>query len=212
MADLLQVDSGKENVSKAKPSRSSSWLAVTFNKESETCSIVEVSDEEDRASEEGAMGAEDSDVKDNPETVLLQQDMKRSQMQMLFPAVYIFFSSYRSSSPDKRVTPFAIVLLIVLFLIYVLNQADRLVLAVTIPAGLRCELKASECGVNGSTNNSLLSANGDDNRAVTGSDDVTMLDFIEEYNTNGTSEAKDCIHFSDSEQGLLTGIHMCMQL
>lgn len=208
MEDPVHVESDREAAFRAKSFRSSPRLAVTFNKESETCAIVEVSE---RAREEGmedAMGGEDSDIKDDPEAVLLQQDMKKSQMRILFPSVYTFFSSYRSSSPDERVTPFAIVLLIVLFLIYVLNQADRLVLAVTIPAGLRCELKASECKVNGSTNNSLLSTFGDHGVHPAGND-VTMIDFLEDYNANTTNETKDCIHFSDSEQGLLTGTCGC---
>jgi len=44
---------------------------------------------------------------------------------------------YQSSDTESRVTPFAVVILMVLFVIYVLNQADRLVLPVSIPAGLR---------------------------------------------------------------------------
>lgn len=63
----------------------------------------------------------------------------------LCPSCFRFFNSYRSHTPHEMVTPFAIILLLVLFLIYVLNQADRLVLAVSIPAGLRCESKQSQC-------------------------------------------------------------------
>ena len=203
MEDLVQAANARKE---AEAGQSRPKLSVTFKKESESCSIVEVSDEENQSIEEGAMGAEDSDVKDSPEAVLLQSDMKKSsQMQLLFPSMFTFFSSYRSSNPDERVTPFAIVLLIALFLIYVLNQADRLVLAVTIPAGLRCELKASECGGNGSVNSSLLFREFGNNGAPATSD-VMVYNIDEDNNTNTTA---DCIHFSDSEQGLLTGL-LCM--
>ena len=67
-------------------------------------------------------------------------------------------------------------LLMLLLLIYVLNQADRLVLPVVIPSGLRCEVSSS----------------GECNNSTSNSSDV-----------NGTSE--DCISFNDFEQGLITG-------
>ena len=67
------------------------------------------------------------------------------------------------------------IVLILLLLIYVLNQADRLVLPVVIPAGLRCTLSSSgEC--DNSTSNS----------------------------SNSTGH-EDCISFNDYEQGLITG-------
>lgn len=87
--------------------------------------------------------------------------------------------TYRSSDPEKRVTPFAVTLLAVLFLIYVVNQADRLVLPVAIPSGLRCEASVKdEC-----RNESSYAVN----------------------STQNASNNSDCIHFTDNEQGLLTG-------
>ena len=204
MDDLVQTAHTKEDASQLK--KTEKKLVVAFKKETDTCSIVEASPEEPENEAEPAMGAQDSDnIGDDSKVVLLQQDMKKSQMQVLFPRVYLFFSSYRSSDPEERVTPFALVLLLVLFLIYVLNQADRLVLAVTIPAGLRCELKASECGVNTSINNSLMLGNNVE------SDDVTMSNLFQVSNGNESSNATndDCIHFSDSQQGLLTGTYVC---
>ena len=204
MDDLVQTAHTKEDASQLK--KTEKKLVVAFKKETDTCSIVEASPEEPENEAEPAMGAQDSDnIGDDSKVVLLQQDMKKSQMQVLFPRVYLFFSSYRSSDPEERVTPFALVLLLVLFLIYVLNQADRLVLAVTIPAGLRCELKASECGVNTSINSSLMLGNNVEN------DDVTMSNLFQVSNGNESSNATndDCIHFSDSQQGLLTGTYVC---
>lgn len=94
---------------------------------------------------------------------------------------------YQSDDPENRVTPFAIILLIVLFLIYVLNQADRLVLPVSIPAGLRCDLSVtSQCN---KTN-------------LTG---YTPPGELEEGLINITNSSDDCIHFNDEQQGLLTG-------
>ena len=89
---------------------------------------------------------------------------------------------YGRSSPDgktERVTPFAVVLLLVLLAVYVLNQADRLVLPVVIPNGLRCGEGKEDCGsYNASTNAS-----------------------------NGSSSSRDCIQFDDDQQGLLTGAY-----
>lgn len=201
MDDLVQAAHAKEDASQLK--KTGIKLAVAFKKETDSCSIVEASPEEPENDAEPAMGAQDSDnIGDDSKAVLLQQDMKKSQMQVLFPRVYLFFSSYRSSDPEERVTPFALVLLLVLFLIYVLNQADRLVLAVTIPAGLRCELKASECGVNTSINSSLVLGLGD-------SDDVTMSNLFQGSDESSNATNDDCIHFSDSQQGLLTGTYVC---
>lgn len=200
MDDLVQVANAKEKAFTS--DQNDPKLAVTYKKDTESCVIVKVPNEQDQGTDDPAMGAEEDDNLDSS-AVLLEQDMKKSKVQVLFPSVYTFFSSYRSSNPDERVTPFAIVLLLILFLIYVLNQADRLVLAVTIPAGLRCELKVSECGAvnNGSVNSSLTLAYSE--QLETG--DETMRNFIEQYNTGGSNETEDCIHFSDKEQGLLTG-------
>ena len=92
-----------------------------------------------------------------------------------------FVATYRSSNPQSRVTPFAVVLLLVLLLIYVLNQADRLVLAVLIPAGLRCS------GSN-SSEDATCQATEDNNSST-----ASMANYT------------DCIEFDDNEQGLLTG-------
>ena len=195
MDDLLRVAEAKEAVASTR--HRDKELTVSYKKESESCAILEATTDEEGGDTDATMGAEDSSAKgEDDSAVLLHQDMKKSQMQLMFPSVYLFLSSYRSSNPDKRVTPFAIVLLVVLFLVYVLNQADRLVLAVTIPAGLRCELKASECAANGSINSSLAVA------AM--SDDVRDYSYESNGNSSNTS-SQDCIHFSDSQQGLLTG-------
>ena len=52
--------------------------------------------------------------------------------------------SYRSADTEKRLTPFAVILLLVLLCIYIVNQADRLVLFVAIPSGLRCITSVQE--------------------------------------------------------------------
>lgn len=100
--------------------------------------------------------------------------------------------SYRSADPDRTVTPFAVVLLAVLFAIYILNQADRLVLPVAIPSGLRCEVKEDDCR-NLSHTESV-------------SDDTITGYFMDAKNaSNSSNETADCIHFDDYQQGLLTG-------
>lgn len=103
-------------------------------------------------------------------TVLLDSAKKKKSM------CWGFCKSYHSADPDMSLTPFAIVLLAVLFVIYVLNQADRLVLPVAIPAGLRCEISETEC------------------RTAKG------------RMSNASNQTVDCIDFNDYEQGLLTGM------
>lgn len=68
------------------------------------------------------------------------------------------------------------IVLLLLLLIYVLNQADRLVLPVVIPSGLRCEGSSPGDCENSTANDS-----------------------------NITSNSEDCISFNDYEQGLITG-------
>ena len=68
------------------------------------------------------------------------------------------------------------IVLLLLLLIYVLNQADRLVLPVVIPSGLRCE-----------------------------SGSVNICDNSTANDSNATTTKEDCISFSDYEQGLITG-------
>ena len=102
--------------------------------------------------------------------------------------------SYRSADPDRTVTPFAVVLLAVLFAIYILNQADRLVLPVAIPSGLRCEFKEDDC-------RNLTSKVSTEDPLK---DTLTGL-FVDTPNASNTSNETDCIQFNDYEQGLLTG-------
>lgn len=92
-----------------------------------------------------------------------------------------FYPSSETDGKAERITPFAVALLIVLLAVYVLNQADRLVLAVVIPSGLRCGVEKDDCpGSNSSTNTST--------------------------ETDGNSSDVDCIQFNDDQQGLLTGM------
>ena len=143
----------------------------------------------------GSQGAEllaadelkDSDMKDLPQAddyyssegdsvALLNSKSHQDQSRK---SCCMFFMSYRSPNPDLNVTPFAVVMLLVLFVIYVLNQADRLMLPVAIPSGLRCEVSVKDECRNSS------------NVAI-----------------NISSNETDCIHFSDNEQGLLTGMQV----
>eukprot|EP00731_Ephydatia_muelleri_P015741 Em0009g165a len=117
------------------------------------------------------------------------------------PSCYRFWRSYRSSNPQSSITPVAIVILIVLFVIYVLNQADKLVLAVLIPAGLRCEAGASNACPNVTSNVTANSSAA--NSSYYGS--LYSVD-INDSITNDTSVLPtDCIHFTDDEQGIMTG-------
>ena len=126
-------------------------------------------------------------------TVLLREEQKKSQLFLSCPSCYNFLKSYRSTNPEERVTPFALGLLFVLFVVYVLNQADRLVLPVVIPDGLRCYVELdNECA--NQTNTSVIEG------SASGSIVITFL------NDSNLSDANnDCIDFSDDEQGLLTG-------
>ena len=106
------------------------------------------------------------------------------------PFLRNFFKTYRGV-PDgsvERVTPFAVVLLVVLLAVYVLNQADRLVLPVVIPNGLRCDVGKDECAVANNATNSSAGGNG----------------------SNETSSEGNCIKFNDDQQGLLTGVCVCV--
>lgn len=99
--------------------------------------------------------------------------------------------SYRSADPDRSVTPFAVILLAVLFGVYILNQADRLVLPVAIPSGLRCEDTKEHC-------RNLSSTWGRPGHSV-------IEGARNSSNGSDSSNQTDCIHFNDYEQGLLTG-------
>ena len=97
-----------------------------------------------------------------------------------------FYSWSSQDGKTERVTPFAVVLLLVLLAVYVLNQADRLVLPVVIPNGLRCDEGKEDCG---SYNASGVGGNGSS------------------AHSNGTSSSRNCIQFDDDQQGLLTGAY-----
>jgi hypothetical protein len=114
-------------------------------------------------------------------TVLLGNKAKQSRWRSFCP-------TYHSADPDRTVTPFAVVLLVVLFAIYILNQADRLVLPIAIPTGLRCETSKDNC------------------RNLTSTEENTMTYiFTDPPNDSNSSNRTDCISFNDYEQGLLTG-------
>ena len=95
---------------------------------------------------------------------------------------------------QERVSWFAIILLLILFYIYVLNQADRLVLPVLIPAGLRCDYSKDNvtCLKNIQEKQGLTKlyteGSGNDSNST----------------TNAPSET-GCVDFNEFEQGLLTG-------
>ena len=110
--------------------------------------------------------------------------------------------SYRSPDPDKSVTPFAVILLAVLFGVYILNQADRLVLPVAIPSGLRCEGVKEDC--------KNLSDTWDVGHSVKGAQYSTAD--LASINGSNSSNDTDCIHFNDYEQGLLTGMSLACLL
>lgn len=119
------------------------------------------------------------------------EDKLRSNKCLDILGLQSFLSSYRSTNPQKRITPFAVILLLVLLTLYILNQADRLVLAVLIPSGLRCDDNSNTTS-NNSTNGSSycplsqsLPLNASVNTTVAIND--------------------DCVVFDDTEQGLLTG-------
>ena len=118
------------------------------------------------------------------EVFLLSEDQNGRHKNSLCPCknVQLFIQLYRSSNPQSKITPFAVVLLIVLLMIYILNQADRLVLAVLIPSGLRCD---------------DISNTSDESCLIYISNNDTEI--VNSYNNT------DCIPFNDAEQGLLTG-------
>jgi len=90
----------------------------------------------------------------------------------IWPFQMSYFTNLNNAS---QISLHPYMVLALLLLIYVLNQADRLVLPVVIPAGLRCVVSSSsECS--NSTSNS-----------------------------SNTTAHKDCIPFNDYEQGLITG-------
>ena len=140
----------------------------------------------------GSSSAVDSES-DVDRSELLREKQKKSRLQFLCPSCYDCFASYRSANPEERVTPFALVLLLVLFMVYVLNQADRLVLPVVIPDGLRCELSFDEECANRS------------NHSMNDGSASGFMPIHDSNLSNATDVVSDCIDFNDDEQGLLTG-------
>lgn len=125
---------------------------------------------------------QDEIVTDDSTEVLLSHEVKQSSSLafLCLPNLQTFLKSYRSNDPQSRITPFAVVLLVVISIIYVLNQADRLVLAVLIPSGLKC-INGGENG----TNNTCINEDHD-----------SQLDNL---------NISDCISFNNAQQGLITG-------
>ena len=175
------------------PPRPITEMSVAYDASSESCgfrlpcseSVHPESDSESSQSKEYT-------------TILLKEGEKKSKFQIICPACYNFLQSYRSTDPQEKIAPFAVILLLVLLVVYVLNQADRLVLPVVIPAGLRCELSgADDCTV---------SASEDINGTFSNVSNFTNL-------TTGSDDG-DCISFNDAEHGLITGrfsrIYMCI--
>lgn len=162
--------------------------SVSYDTADESCTISTTSNGNGAVHQQDDPGgdSQQSEALDGQEAdaMLLHSSEKKPKLQYLCPRCYSLYRSYRSAdvNPHERVTPFALVLLAVLCVVYVLNQADRLMLPVVIPSGLRCETaNETECA-NASSNASL-------------SPDVPV---------NASSDG-DCIHFSDDQQGLLTG-------
>ena len=89
---------------------------------------------------------------------------------------------------SSQISCFSIILLCILLSIYVVNQADRLVLPVVIPAGLRC----------GAGNKSDACVQLPLNQS-------TFLNVSSDADKRTVQESSSCIEFNDWEQGLLTG-------
>ncbi len=122
---------------------------------------------------------------DSTEVLLAKGRSDDTNSSSLFPGFMssfplAFLKSYRSSNPQSRVTPFAVVLLFMISFVYILNQADRLVLAVLIPSGLQC-------------------INEEDN----GTNDTCVTEDHNSQFDNGNES--DCIKFDNFQQGILTG-------
>lgn len=141
--------------------------------------LAETHEEENDALKDTSTAKESVASTTTNSTTLASPKEKNSQYSFL----RFFYPSPGVNGQARHITPFAVALLIVLLAVYVLNQADRLVLAVVIPNGLRCGVEKDGCpGSNYSTNTTN----------TTGSD--------------GNSSHEDCIKFNDDQQGLLTGM------
>ena len=172
MDDQLQVIAAQE-LNQTAPDQTLPEPPVTFSKELEEVNL-DLQPLEAHGMAEGSI-REAVDSSEEITQSLLPDETRPSRFQLWRCCL-----AYRSSNPEQRVTPFAMVLLIVLFIIYVLNQADRLVLAVLIPAGLRCDLGNS-------------------------SNDTSCVVPSNQSDSENRTDFTDCIEFNDFEQGLLTG-------
>ena len=107
-----------------------------------------------------------------------------------------------------KVSPFAVLILVVFLVIYVLNQADRLVLPVLIPAGLRCtEAESSECAAANETNATNATSASEREQAASAppTSPATPTISMQMQNVGNETTGTGCIEFTDFEQGLLTG-------
>ena len=150
-----------------------------------SCAELSIADEPtdlNMSRSKGSSGGADGYISEDDAVALLKDDDDEGAHPC---SCFRLCTSYRSPDHDFKVTPFAVILLLILFVIYILNQADRLMLPVAIPSGLRCEVSIkSEC------RNSTDDPN----------------------NSSNLDNTTDCIHFSDNEQGLLTGACTTMPL
>ena len=143
-----------------------------------------------------------------PEAAPKREKRRRNTLHGRVYSGFSFLSkSYHApNGATERVTPFAVVLLVVLLAVYVLNQADRLVLPVVIPNGLRCGVVQDTCTENAS-NTSGVSFTG--TAAAFQASHMDIAHSVEsgstEAGSNKSERSKDCIVFGDNEQGLLTG-------
>ncbi|XP_072051600.1 MFS-type efflux pump MSMEG_3705-like [Amphiura filiformis] len=87
----------------------------------------------------------------------------------------------------------SVICLLVLFGVYVLNQANRQVLPVLIPAGVRCYYNGTnECDLH--TNPTLVTPNKE-----------MVFPYKAEIQNDGICDPEDCIEFTNAQQGVLTG-------
>jgi MFS family permease len=102
---------------------------------------------------------------------------------------------------QERVSWFAIILLFILFYIYVLNQADRLVLPVLIPAGLRCDYSSKNVTC-------LQNLQQEQKSTFLFAKESSLLEKQSNNASNVTTNPppnSGCIAFNEYEQGILTG-------
>lgn len=192
MEDRLQISLARGEEVSASPSSASlsehrkeavfyeaKGEVVTFRGKSSKGAADELTDSDMQQTDDPAAKSDDGYSSEADTVELLKPSKKKDRWYS--SSCYQFCMSYRSPDPDLKVTPFAVILLTILFIIYVLNQADRLMLPVAIPSGLRCEVSVQDECRNGSS----VPING--------------------TTPSNESNETNCIHFNDNEQGLLTG-------